>query len=125
METPCHRLGSRYRLRPPKSRLGGAQHVLLIDAFAETGQLHGPAFREALLALRAVRPELTDRQAAEQDFVEWACISARLCRNGRSSLSLAGISDARHERDHVKVAKTASYVLPKALNWGVRVSRKP
>jgi hypothetical protein len=31
-----------------------------------TGQLHGPAFREALLALRAVRPELMERQAAEQ-----------------------------------------------------------
>ena len=31
-----------------------------------TGLLHGPAFEEALLALRAVRPELTDRQAAEQ-----------------------------------------------------------
>ena len=32
----------------------------------QTGQLHGPAFQEALLALRAVRPELKEREAAEQ-----------------------------------------------------------
>jgi hypothetical protein len=30
------------------------------------GKLHGPAFREALAALREVRPELTEREAAEQ-----------------------------------------------------------
>jgi hypothetical protein len=32
----------------------------------QTGQLHGPAHKAALAALREARPELSEREAAEQ-----------------------------------------------------------
>ena len=60
-----------------------------------TGQLHGRAFQQTLLALRAVRPELTERQAAEQttDAILRVLRSSRLAlERSRRQVTLAGFT---------------------------------